>query len=265
MNICHNRDLFVEADNDDIKQITTDLCLTTAQRLKLRKAIRSLKNRNSSRSRSGSGSRSDVMDNDDEQRLSKYQKKSKVNGRSDSIFITEKEKDCMMQLSSFEKKLNEFANIIKRKKIELDEERKIKEKQIEDECILLFTTIYERKKSLLDELDLIYQLKLDKFEQSQSKLENILEDTKKTQKECSKLLLGQTGMDVNQNIFQINAIEKKIMSITDRCLQPISPININTKIKVDIKNKDIIQVFIERKTVYIHTCISGDLMQSAFI
>lgn len=188
------------------------------------------------------------MENDD--RLSKYRKnKMKLNGRSNSVFITENEKECMINLGSFEKKLSQYMDIIQRKEIELEEEKKAKEKLITDEFATLFETLLQRKDDLINQLHFIYSQKKDKFEQSYAKLKSAKEDTKKTRRQCSELLFKQTGQDLEQNIFEINAIETKIMSMTDRCLQPISPININTKIKVDIKNKDIIQV-LQLNTMY---------------
>ena len=233
----------MEADDDDIKQITTDLKLNTPQRLKLRKAIRSLRDRDNA-----SQSSSRLLDNEATRRMSKYHKKIKVNGRSDSIIITEKEKDCMMQLSEYEKKLGQYMEIIKKKQVELGEEKKCKEDEIAKEFSVMFNILYERKANLIKELHFIYQQKLDKFEQSNVELKALLDETKKSQTKCSNLVLSQLGMDLQENIFQINEIEREISSITDGVLQPISPIDINTKINVSIKNKDVIQVKMHKKT-----------------
>ncbi len=219
-------DIFAECDDDDIKQIANDHNLSTPQRLKLRKAIRSLKNNHSNNSLSAI---------DPMYRISKQ--------RSDSVIITEQEKTKMMQMSAYLDNMDECIKIIQHKADLLEEEKKCKEDEICKEFSIMFNILHQRRTQLMKELHFIYQQKKAVFEQSLHAFVQIVENAKTSQKQCSKLILSQSIINYEDNIRGMNEIEKQITNIINSSLHSIGPININTKINVNLKTKDIVQVF----------------------
>eukprot|EP01084_Bolivina_argentea_P131195 231606_1 len=151
----------------------------------------------------------------------------------------------MLEISEYLENIDECYKIIENKFYRLKNEKKCKENEFVKNLVLCFNMLHKRRirTNLMNKLHFIYQKKKDIFEQTLNKFNKIIENTKNIQQECSKLILSQSIKNYEENILKINQIENKIINNTNKCLCKIGPIDINTKINIDLKTKDYIQIF----------------------
>eukprot|EP00485_Elphidium_margaritaceum_P011715 CAMPEP_0202691150 /NCGR_PEP_ID=MMETSP1385-20130828/5942_1 /ASSEMBLY_ACC=CAM_ASM_000861 /TAXON_ID=933848 /ORGANISM="Elphidium margaritaceum" /LENGTH=771 /DNA_ID=CAMNT_0049346509 /DNA_START=54 /DNA_END=2369 /DNA_ORIENTATION=+ len=196
-------DLFAETDNEDIRQICCDLKLTTAEKLKLRKSIRNVKQAKH------------------EQAVSVPVQLSQVSSplcRSQSVILTQQQSQCLTQLDAYRKRNEANLRRVQHMSTTLKRERETTEQRINREFSALCRQLKERKKHLLSEVNRLYEQQHASCAQTVSQLKQRVDATQHTQQQMRDLLDSQRGLDGVSNISQIQAAEEQMVTATRQLL-----------------------------------------------
>jgi len=253
--------VFTECDEDDIEQIAVRMRnLSHPKKLKLRAAIKDLKHSKADsvhfRDEVPGFESLDHFEGDRLPHRPSNVDRSRSNGvtvrstkkkkdrrkRSDSVFITEREKMAMMKMSRFIEELKEQSAAVSVKVEELEREKERNEQLILEEFSELFAVLKERREELMSTLHSVYHDKLDRFEQHRAELDRMAESVRSTQSDCSQLIQSQSVMEYEANLGAIDVIERRVVRKSNNSIQRIAPLNVCTKITVDIDTKEMNQI-----------------------
>ena len=259
--------MFAQCDEDDIEQIAHRMLdLSHPKKLKLRAAIMELKNSKMNVISDSEGDRLSISPN-----APNRINRSRSNGviglnplsisepsrstgsissgcrgrrrRSDSVFITEREKVAMMKMAKFVKELEHRSAAVSVKVEELEREKQRNEELILNEFSELFAVLQERRDELMSTLHAVYHDKLDRFEQHKNELERMVDTVRSTEKDCNELIQSQSVMQYEANLGAIERIERRVVRKSNTAIHRVGPLNVSTRIKVEIDVKETNQVF----------------------
>ena len=146
---------------------------------------------------------------------------------------------AMLNLKELDKEIDQRLEMLENQDKELENEKLNKIQQIEYDFELIQQILNQRRKSLLNEFNEIYNTKKGQIGNSILDLKESSKKAKQCYKQCEELIASQTGREDKE---QIDQNERQMIQMTNQCLYKIPSNDITTEINVDIGTKEIVQV-----------------------